>query len=133
MPANVFLDSNVCLYILDKQSLKFSKSKELLGIRPKISTQVIAENGNVCIRKFNLETDFAVAHAKSLQSACQVLAITNDTASVAMKILVKYGYRIFDCMIIASALEAKCEILYSEDMQSGQVIEGKLKIVNPFN
>ena len=35
-------------------------------------------------------------------------------------------------MIVASALEAKCEILYSEDMQHGQIIEGKLKIINPL-
>jgi predicted nucleic acid-binding protein len=112
MPANMFLDSNVCLYILDKQNPKFARAKELLESRPKISTQVIVENINVCIRKFNLEKDFTLDHAKSLQKACQVLSITNETVSIAMKIFNRYSYRIFDSMIVASALEAKCEILY---------------------
>jgi predicted nucleic acid-binding protein len=44
----------------------------------------------------------------------------------------KYDFQIFDAIIIAAALEADCNILYSEDMQNGQIIENTLKIVNPF-
>ena len=44
----------------------------------------------------------------------------------------KYDFQVFDGIIIAAALEADCDILYSEDMQDGQIIEDKLKIVNPF-
>jgi len=38
----------------------------------------------------------------------------------------------YDCLIIASALEANCKYLFSEDMQHGQIIENTLKIINPF-
>lgn len=39
---------------------------------------------------------------------------------------------IYDSLIIATALEASCTTLYSEDMQHGQLIENKLLIINPF-
>lgn len=44
----------------------------------------------------------------------------------------RYGYAFYDSLIIASALEAGCEILYSEDLQHMQVIDHKLQIINPF-
>jgi len=44
----------------------------------------------------------------------------------------KYDLQIFDGIIAAAALEADCDILYSEDMHNGQVIEKTLKIKNPF-
>lgn len=60
------------------------------------------------------------------------LPITLDTHKEALAIAGKYGYRIYDALIVASALEAKCTILYSEDMQDGQLIANRLKIRNPF-
>ena len=48
-----------------------------------------------------------------------------------MRIAGRYGYRIYDSLMIAAALEAACFTLYSEDMQHGQVIDG-LTIRNPF-
>jgi predicted nucleic acid-binding protein len=45
---------------------------------------------------------------------------------------VRHGFHIDDALIMAAALEAGCGMLYSEDMQSGQVIGGRLTIRNPF-
>lgn len=50
----------------------------------------------------------------------------------ATKIMTKYDLQLFDAIIIASALESGCSILYSEDMNDGQIIEKNLKIINPF-
>jgi len=44
----------------------------------------------------------------------------------------KYKYQYYDSLIIATAIENGCSILYSEDMQHNQNIENKLVIVNPF-
>jgi len=44
----------------------------------------------------------------------------------------KYNLSYWDSLIVASALENDCSILYTEDLQHEQVIEGKLKIINPF-
>lgn len=63
---------------------------------------------------------------------CQVALLTPDTITLALDISKRYQYSYYDSHIIAAALENNCSLLYSEDMQHGQEIEGKLKIVNPF-
>ena len=47
-------------------------------------------------------------------------------------IRLKYKYSYYDSLIIAAALESKCTVLYSEDMQHDQIIESTLQIINPF-
>ncbi len=62
------------------------------------------------------------------------LIIPENTAVVHSALLLMNRYRLqpFDAKIVASALEANCDILYSEDMQNGLLIENRLRIVNPF-
>ena len=55
-----------------------------------------------------------------------------EVHSDALAIAERYGFRIFDALMIASALRSGCEILWSEDMQDGMVIDGRLRIANPF-
>lgn len=133
MPGSFFIDSNICLYILDKKSSKFAISKQLLQGKPHISTQVVAENINVCLKKFKLPRSEAIKHAISLEESCQVHGITNAILKKSISVLDRYGYAIFDCIIISSALEAGCTTLYSEDLQNNQIIDGKLVIENPFS
>jgi predicted nucleic acid-binding protein len=38
----------------------------------------------------------------------------------------------WDALILAAALAAGCDTLYSEDMQDGQIFEGRLTVKNPF-
>ena len=51
---------------------------------------------------------------------------------MALVIASKHKYSFYDSLVIAAALEKKCDILYSEDLQHNQKIEGTLVIVNPF-
>jgi predicted nucleic acid-binding protein len=44
----------------------------------------------------------------------------------------RYDFQIFDSIVVASALEADCSILFSEDMQHSQIVDGRLQIMNPF-
>jgi predicted nucleic acid-binding protein len=44
----------------------------------------------------------------------------------------RYAVSFWDSLVIASALEAQASVLYSEDLQHEQVIEDRLKIINPF-
>jgi predicted nucleic acid-binding protein len=68
----------------------------------------------------------------SLETMCRVEIISLATIHYALDILERYNFSWYDSLIVATALEADCEILYSEDMQNGQVIERRLRIVNPF-
>jgi predicted nucleic acid-binding protein len=51
----------------------------------------------------------------------------------ALDIVGRYGFSWFDSLIVATALDAGCDTLYTEDLQHGQVIEGKLTVTNPFS
>jgi predicted nucleic acid-binding protein len=58
--------------------------------------------------------------------------ITLVTHDAALGIASRTGYQFYDALIIASALESGCTTLFSEDLQDGQVVEGRLTICNPF-
>jgi predicted nucleic acid-binding protein len=63
---------------------------------------------------------------------CSIQPVVLSTLKLAQNLVSRYDFQIFDGIIIAAALEANCNIFYSEDMQHGQIIENTLKIVNPF-
>ncbi len=60
------------------------------------------------------------------------VALTVETHERAVQIAERYGYSIFDSLIVAAALQVGASTLYSEDMQDGQAIDG-LTIRNPFS
>lgn len=69
---------------------------------------------------------------EDLVDVCDIVQVSVKLAFMALKLHFKYRTSYCDSLILAAALEADCQILYSEDMQHGQVIENTLKIVNPF-
>jgi predicted nucleic acid-binding protein len=68
----------------------------------------------------------------TLLAKSMALPLTADTHERALEIAECSGYRFFDGLIIASALDAGCDTLFSEDLEAGQVIDGRLTIRNPF-
>jgi predicted nucleic acid-binding protein len=44
----------------------------------------------------------------------------------------RYTLSHWDALIVAAALTARCDLLYSEDLQDGLVVDGRLTVVNPF-
>ena len=60
-----------------------------------------------------------------------VLPTTAHTLARAWEIAIRYRFHIYDATLVASALSAGCDVLYTEDLQHGQTVEG-LRIVNPF-
>lgn len=97
-----------------------------------ISTQVVNENMSVCLKKLRLTKEQAFAHGTNLMDIFTVVNISSSTVKKAFALSIKYNFSYWDSLIVAAALESKCNTLLSEDMQHGFVIEGKLKIVNPF-
>ncbi len=67
-----------------------------------------------------------------LKVTCRVEIVTPATMLRALDISGRYGLSWFDSLIVASALEAGCDSLYTEDLQHGQVLEAKLTVTNPF-
>ncbi len=140
MSDRYFLDTNIFVYLFDEsQPEKKSRAMALVsdalesgdGI---ISWQVIQEFLNVSTRKFSVPLkpgDAKEYLLKLMNPLCQVLP-SSDLFQSALDINQQTNYSFYDSLIIASALQAGCKVLFSEDMQSGQVIED-LEIINPFN
>src|SRR5690242_15392484 len=134
MNANIFFDTNVILYsysIVDNQ--KSLVSKNLIGnTKSIISTQVLQEMCNVLIKKFKLDMTSISNTLSELELNFDVRINTTETIRNALKIHFKYQYSYYDSLIIGSALENKCSVLYSEDLHHNQKIEDTLTIINPF-
>lgn len=69
---------------------------------------------------------------EDMTESFRVVPIKQTTVISAIDLHVQYKYSYWDSLIVATALESACKTLFSEDLQSSQVIEKRLKIVNPF-
>jgi predicted nucleic acid-binding protein len=122
---NAFLDSNIILYALD------IVWKLLLGM-PCISLQVLNECSNVLNRKRQWSAEGVAKTMGHLLAFVRVEPADVATVRSAWKLQARYRFSYYDSLIISAALATCCSTLYSEDMQHGQVIEGRLTIINPF-
>ena len=70
----------------------------------------------------------------AIRTLCRaILPMDLETHADGLRIAERYGYAIFDALIIAAALRARCTVLYSEDMQDGIRIDARLRIIDPFH
>lgn len=132
MAASAFADTNVLAYLVGSDPARRATARAVFATAPTISTQVVNEFLNVCLRKARLERDAAHALADELIHHCPTVAVTADTVRSAMRIAGRYGFSHWDALIVAAAIEAGCAVLYTEDLQDGQVLDGRLSVVNPF-
>jgi predicted nucleic acid-binding protein len=129
----VFLDTNVFVYAIAQDDPRSQDAEELISAGGTVSVQVLNEFAAVARKKTKMPWSAVHLALESVKVLCpNPLPITIDTHKEALAIAEKYGYRIYDALIVASALKARCTILYTEDMQDGQVINGKLTVRNPF-
>lgn len=132
MKDKVFIDSNVILYLFSNIKLKKQLAKKIVKENPMISVQVLSEVSNVLYEKFKTDPASIITIINRLSDICRIKNISLKTITSALEIVQKYKYSYYDSLIISSAVENQCAVLYSEDMSDGQIIEKKLKIVNPF-
>lgn len=132
MSDKIFLDTNIVLYALQDDSRKKSIALHLIDERPCISTQVILECINITLKKLGYSKEKAFKNASFLIESCELGVIAESTLKRAFTISLRYQFSHWDSLIIASALEAGCQTLYSEDLKHEQVIDDRLIIINPF-
>ena len=134
MEDRVFLDTNVLIYAYSDTEPE-KKEISLITLERKnivISTQVINEFIWNMNKKFHVNIELLKNLIDILFKRFRVSLIERATIIQAFDIVKQYKYSYWDSLIIASALENNCSILFSEDMQHNQLIENKLKIINPF-
>lgn len=128
----VFLDSNIVLYALGDDEAKRSVAAGLLAAWPTTSTQVINECSHVLRRKLKISPVQVAEEMESVIDAVQLADVGLYEIRNAWTLAARYGFSHYDSLIIAAALSAGCTTLYTEDMQHGQVIDDRLKLINPF-
>lgn len=127
-----FVDTNVLIYFAEDEEAKSLVAARLLERGCVASVQVLNEFTNVARRLLGYDWDRTREVLLLIRSFLDVHPVRVRTHEVAVDVAARHGFHIYDATIIAAALEAGCETLWTEDMQHGQVIEGRLHIRNPF-
>ena len=129
--ADRFFDTNVLLYLLSKDTAKADRAEMLLASGGIISVQVLNEFASVASRKLALTILEIREILSTIGEVCIVKPLDIETHKLGLDMAQRYGFSIYDGLIVAAAVLAGCTILYTEDLQHGQMIE-KLLIQSPF-
>lgn len=127
-----FADSNVLVYLVAGEDPKARAAKSLLIDGLVISVQVLNEITWVMRRKFGRDWSEIASVLETISPHLDVRAITGETHRAGLILVRRYKLGWWDALIVAAALESGCDTLYSEDMHAGLVVEGRLRVVNPF-
>ena len=132
-----FLDTNIFVYTFDsREPKKRARAQDLVSdalTRGVISHQVVQEFLNVATQKFAnplSESDALVYLDRVLGPLCEVLP-TLELYRHTIGLAARWKYSFYDSLIIAAALQSECTLLYTEDLQHGQEVEG-VTLTNPF-
>jgi len=130
--STVFFDTNILLYLLSDDITKADKAEALLSEGGVISVQVLNEFTSVAYRKLKMTYREIDEVLQTIRAICEVKDLTLDTHVLGLSIAELYGFSFYDSLIVSAGVLANCEVLYSEELQSGQTISDQLVITNPF-
>ncbi|MBD3809451.1 MAG: PIN domain-containing protein [Sulfuricurvum sp.] len=137
MDDKAFLDTNILIYAYSEdEPKKQSIALQLLDRFEDnmiISKQVINELSNILLKKFKLDSDQVENVLLEIDNILLIVDFDLTTQIKALKLKDRYQFQYYDALIVATALENNCTVIYSEDMQHDILIDGSLKIINPFN
>jgi predicted nucleic acid-binding protein len=130
--ADSFFDTSVLLYLLSDDTVKADKIESLLTVRGVISVQVLNEFAVVALRKLKIPLHNVREILDTIRAVCTVEPITVDAHDRGLAVFERYRFSLYDSILVATALISGARILYSEDLQHGQVIDNQLRVINPF-
>jgi len=139
MNGKFFLDTNIFVYSFDSGSVAKARSatqliERALTARSGVTSyQVVQEFFNVALKRFDqpMTRDQAEQYLSSVFRPLLTVNSSQALFAEALRVFGKHRFSWYDSLIVASALQAQCNVLYSEDLQHGQKI-GNLLIENPF-
>jgi predicted nucleic acid-binding protein len=129
----IAVDTNILVYLHEiTPTFKSEVSQKIVRNLPILSSQVLSEYINVLNRLLRAPKLHLIDHCLTLTEGCTVIGMDHQLIVKARELVVTYDFQAFDSIIVASALQAGCNILYSEDFQHYMVVENQLTIINPF-
>jgi predicted nucleic acid-binding protein len=133
MSGRPFFDTNVLLYLLSADTAKADRVEEILAGGGIVSVQVLNEFAAVCIRKLGMSWAEVDESLETIRALCSIEPLTIETHDRGRALAMRYGFSVYGAMIVAAALIAGADILYSEDLQNGQRIDESMDVRNPFS
>lgn len=130
-----FVDSNVWLYaFIDADDpAKSVAARELLqSATPVVSTQVVNEVSVNLLRRAGFSEEQVRELVRSFYEKYRVVELTEPTLLRASELRERYSLSFWDGLILAAALAAGVGVVCTEDMQNGLIVDGTLRIENPF-
>ena len=126
-----FFDTDVLVYASDIQT-RAERSARLIDGGGAISVQVLNEFVAVARRKHRLDWERIRHFLSGVRALLTVHPVTVAAHDRALVIARRDHLQLHDAVIVASALEAGCRRLYTEDLQDGRVFDGRLTVTNPY-
>jgi predicted nucleic acid-binding protein len=133
----IFIDSNIWLYLfLQDDSEKYKAAEEYLKNNNTnsifiITYQVINEVSNILLKNKYTEIEIR-ENIDFLFKVCTIQEFTKDIIITASSVRENYSFSFWDSILVGSALFSECNMLISEDMQDGLIVNNKLLIKNIF-
>lgn len=135
----VFVDTNIFIYAILKENRPGNKGDKAAALLQSLSDKVVFINTQVLNEIYSVMLRHEIEE-KDIQEKLEIIIRETRLSTIRLKTInrcwdlrMKYKYSYWDCLILASALENHCAVLYSEDLQHQQFIEQSLRIVNPFS
>ena len=131
MPGS-FLDTNVLVYLASGDPEKADRAERIVAAGGWISVQVLNELVHVARRKLRLSWPETCEFLSLIRGLLSVRPLTIEIHDAGLALAQRCNVSTYDAMILAAALDADCDVLWTEDMQNGLVIDGRLRIADPF-
>jgi len=132
MRRRVFLDTNVLVYAYSLDA-RAERARNLLGEGGVVGAQGLNEFASVARRELAMSWAEVRSALNAITLVCpEIEPLTAETQSRAVDLAEKHGFSIFDSLMLAAALSANCTAFLSEDLHDGMLIEGRLRIEDPF-
>lgn len=127
-----FFDTNVLVYLASSDAAKAERAESVIAGGGAISVQVPNELANVARRKMRMSWTDIHTLLSTLRSLLTVHTVTVEMHETGLALAERQGLSTCDAMIVAAALHARCDTLWSQDMQDGMVRAEGLRIIDPF-
>ena len=137
MKGRFFVDTNIITYAhitdeREKHEIALTLLKDtMVESRLWISTQILSEFYS-SMSKNKYAHDKIVEFIIPIMHRMNILPVSHETVEMALHIRGEYLFSYWDSLMLSAALECNSEVVYTEDLQHKQVIEGRLTIINPF-
>lgn len=132
MRSSVFLDTNVLVYAFSEDPRSF-RAEALLASGCITGVQALNEFANVARRKLGFGWDEVDAALQSIRTLCRtIVSLDVGVHEEGLRVAREHRLALFDALLVAAALRSGCDTLWSEGMHHGLVVDGRLRVLNPF-